>query len=443
MSERYLENHHTTEEMEKIFSNENILEKWLSIEAALAKAQASVGNIPKKAADTIGKNANLKTITLERVGELEEDLQHRILAVSTALAEKSGEYGKYVHLGATSYDIIDTGWALIFAEGLGMIEKRLKNLRLVLLDMAKQYRDLIIIGRTHGQHAVPTTLGFKFAIWSCEIDRQLERVERSRKNILFGKMTGAVGTGASFGKNAAKIQDLIMKDFGLKSPRATTQVVQRDRHADVIFTLVMIGQTLQKISTEIRNMQRTEVGELGEPFKKGKVSSAGMPQKRNPWRSERISGIVRYLRSNIVPALENIPLEHERDLTNSSCESIIFPETFILTDFIVEETIQIMQGLNVYPDKIHKNIMLTKGRFMAEAVMLKLVEKGMERSKAHEIMKESSMESSNKDIEMMEVLKKKPKIRELLSEDELSEVLDPKNYIGSAKTQIDKIIRTR
>jgi len=236
---------------------------------------------------------------------------------------------------------------------------------------------------------------------------------------------------------------LVMKDFGLKSPRATTQVIQRDRHAEVIFTLVMIGQTLQKISTEIRNMQRTEVGELEEPFKKGKIASAGMPQKRNPWRSERIAGIVRYLRSNIMPALENIPLEHERDLTNSSCESIIFPETFILTDFIVEETIQIMQGLNVYPDKIHRNIMMTKGRFMSEAVMLKLVEKGMERSKAHEIMKEASMESSKKDIEMMEVLKKKPKIRELLSEDELSEVLDPKNYIGSAKTQIDKIIRTR
>ena len=438
-----MKNIHTTKEMEEIFSEEHILEKWLSIEVALVKAQASVGNIPKKAADIIGKNANLKTIKLERIGELEEELQHRILAVSTALAEKSGEYGKYVHLGATSYDIIDTGWALIFGEALSVIEKRLKNLRLVLLDMAKQYRDLIIIGRTHGQHAVPTTLGFKFAVWSCEIDRQLERVDNSKKNIHYGKMTGAVGTGASFGKNAAKIQDLVMKEFGLKSSRATTQVIQRDRHADVIFTLVMIGQTLQKISKEIRNMQRTEIGELEEPFKKGRIASAGMPQKRNPGRSERITGIVRYLRSNIIPALENIPLEHERDLTNSSCEGIIFPETFILTDFVIEETTQIMQGLNVYPDKIHRNITLTKGRFMSEAVMLKLVEKGMERDKAHAIIREASLESSKKDIELMEVLKKKPKIREYLSEEELIEVLDPKNYIGSVKTQIDKIIRAR
>lgn len=436
-----IEYRYSTPEMYRIFTEENILAKKLEVEAALAKAHAKVGSIPAKAAQEIVKHANTKVVTLDRVKEIEKDTKHDLMAIVRALAEKCGESGKYVHLGATSYDIVDTAWALILKEALQIILKDLQELKKILLSKTKKYRNLVMAGRTHGQHAAPITLGLKFAVWAVETQRNLDRIEEAIELINVGKMTGAVGTGAALGKNAARIQDLVMRELKLNAPLVTTQIIQRDRHAEVIVHLAFIGQTLEKIAKEIRNLQRTEIGELGEPFGKKQVGSSAMPQKRNPWRSERVCGLARYLRSNVMPALENIGLEHERDLTNSSCERIIFPESFAVCDFMLREMNFILDNLVVYPENMKKNLDLTKGSVMAEAVMNKLVEKGIGRQKAHELVKGIAMKCFETRQGFGELLLQDSRIREKLSAKELENALKPENYLGSVKEQIDSVLK--
>jgi adenylosuccinate lyase len=436
-----IEYRYSNPEMYAVFTEENILEKKLLVEAAIAKAHAKVGTIPEKDAEEIAKHANTKEVTLERVKEIEQETQHDLMAIVKALSEKCGEAGKYVHLGATSYDIVDTSWALLFKEALGIIQKDLQELKRILLESASKHKNLVMAGRTHGQIAVPTTLGLKFAVWAVENQRNITRVEEDLKLIGVGKMTGAVGTGAPLGKNAVKIQDLVMKELGLESPLATTQVIQRDRHAEVILHLAIIGKSLEKIAKEIRNLQRTEIGEISEPFGKKQVGSSTMPQKRNPWKSERICGLARYLSSNVKPALENIPLEHERDLTNSSCERIVFPESFVVCDFILKQACKILDGLVVYPANMKKNLELTKGRVMGEAVMIKLVEKGIGRQEAHELVRTASMKSFEQDTDLKSVLLKEPEISKALSAKEIDEVMKPENYIGSASEFVDNVLK--
>lgn len=436
-----IETRYSTQEMRAIFAEESILQKRLLIEAAIARAHASVGNITKAAAEEIAKHANIKEVTLQRVEEIEKETQHDIMALVKALAEKCPSAGKYVHLGVTSYDIVDTAWALIFKDALKVISKRIAEIKKILLENAKQYKDLVMVGRTHGQHAVPITLGLKFAVWAAEIERHLKRLSDAEKVISVGKMTGAVGTGASLGKNALKIQQFVMKELNLDTPLVTTQVIQRDRHAQVIFALAMIGQTLEKIAREIRNLQRTEIGEVEEAFKDKQVGSSTMPQKRNPTKAERVCGIARYLRSNVIPALENIPLEHERDLSNSACERILFPESFILCDYILVEMIKILQGLKIYPMNMNKNLELTKGRIMAESVMIKLSEKGLSRQEAHEIVRRLSMKSFEKGLALIDLLKKEPLVRKYLKENEIEEIMKPENYIGMAVEQVEKVLK--
>ena len=437
-----IEYRYNTKEMLVLFQEENILQKRLDVESALAKAEAAAKLIPQKAADEISKKASTSIVKLARVKEIEAQIDHDLMAIVRALTEKcSAESAKYVHYGATSYDIIDTSWALILREALGLIKTDLEKLKKILLEKAENYKRLVMVGRTHGQHAVPITLGLKFAVWSAEIQRHIERVNRAIEIVSVGKLTGAVGTGAALGKNALKVQDLMMKELKLSAPLATTQVLQRDRHAEAVIALSFIGQTLYKIAKEVRNLQRTEIGEVEEPFKEMQVGSSTMPQKRNPHKSERICGIARVLKSHAIVALDNIPLEHERDLTDSSSERIILPESFILCHYILRESQNIISGLRVNEKNIRRNLKLTKGRLLSEAVMSKLVEKGMGRQEAHELVRVASMESFEKDTELATVLINKDKIKKMLSLKEINEVLDPENYIGVAVEQVENIAK--
>jgi adenylosuccinate lyase len=443
MSIHPIEYRYSTEEMKKVWEEESKLQNWLTVEAALARANAKFGVIPGAAAEEITKKASTKFVKLERVKEIEEEIQHDLMAMVKALTEVcNNDAGKYVHVGATSYDIEDTAYALQFRDAIIIIEKKLNQLKNVLLKLTEWHKKTICIGRTHGQHAAPTTYGMKFALYAAEIQRHLDRLQESKKRVLVGKMTGAVGTQASFGKKGIELQKFVMRELGIEPVLVSTQVIQRDRYAEVIYDMALIATTLEKIAKEIRNLQRTEIAEVFEPFKEKQVGSSTMPHKRNPHKSERICGLARIVRSNVMPALEDIPLEHERDLTDSSTERIIFPETFILVDYMLKEMISILSGLEFNYDNIKKNLDKTKGLIMTENLMLGLVKKGIGRQDAHELLRQSSMKVIKENKSLKEVLLKNEIIKKKFTEKELDWYLDPKNYLGTAIEQVENVIKT-
>ncbi len=427
------------EEIKKIFSEESRLSYWLKVEIALAKAHAFYGNIPKEAADEISSKA--KHVKLERVKEIEKVIRHDVMAMVIALAEKC-KYGKYVHLGATSYDIVDTANALQIIDALDIIKKQIKELIKNFSILAEKYKDTVMIGRTHGQHALPITFGLKMAVYLAEMHRHLVRLERIKEEIGVGKMSGAVGTGASFGKKFFDIQNFVMKELGLKAETPSTQIVGRDRYIELISFLANVSASLEKIATEIRNLQRNEIAEVEEYFEEKQVGSSTMPHKRNPITCEQICGIARIIRSNLLPAWENAIQWHERDLCNSSAERFIIPHTLILTDWILYKMNYVMKNLRVYPENMLKNIEMTKGLIFAEAIMIKLVEKGMDRQEAHKLLRKCANEAREKNLHLKEILKEKEEIMKLLKDEELEEMFDAKNYIGKAIELVDITLNT-
>jgi len=437
-----IEHRYFTPEMKQVFTEENKLQRWLDVEAALARAHAALGDIPNEAAEEISRKASLEHVKLGRVKELEKEIHHDVMAMVQALSEVcEGDAGKYVHLGATSYDIVDTAWALILRDALNIVSRKLGTLKDVLLDLASTHKNTICIGRTHGQHAVPFTYGMKFAIWASEINRHLKRIEECKGRVLVGKMSGAVGTMASFGSKGFEIQRLVMQDLKIGEAEITNQIVQRDSHAELIFLNSLIAATLTKIAKEIRNLQRTEISEVYEPFTEKQVGSSTMAHKRNPHRSERVCGISRVIISHTIPALDNAALiEHERDLTNSSSERIIFPESFILLDYVLTEIISILKGLEFNYENIQRNLELEGGLYMSENVMIKLVEKGLGRQEAHEILRQLAIECRSEKKSLMEAILNHQKLKTLVTEDELREWLDPKQYIGTAVEQVEKLV---
>lgn len=437
-----IEYRYYSDEMKSIFDEVTKLQTWLDVESALVKAHAKLGNIPRKAAVKISKKANTMSVKLKRVKQIDRQIHHDLMAMVRALTEVCGKEGKYVHYGSTSYDIEDTALALQLRGAIEIIEKDLEKLKKTLFKLTKRYKKVVCIGRTHGQHAVPTTYGLKFANWLCEIQRDIDRLKQTKERILVGKMTGAVGTQATFGKNARELQKLVMKDLGLKPVMVSTQIVQRDRHAELVFVLALIGSTLEKIAKEIRNLQRTEIAEVLEKFGKKQVGSSTMPHKRNPWKSENVCSLARVLKSHISIALDNNPLEHERDLTNSANERIIFPESFLLLDFMLRRLTGILENLELHPENIKRNLELTKGLVMSEHFMIGLVKKGVGRQDAHEILRKSAMESYRKNIALKEVLMKNPIVKKRFTKKEINHYLDPKNYIGTAIQQVDSVLKT-
>ncbi len=429
-----------SEEMKAIFEEEARLQYLLDVEAALARAHAKVGNIPEEAARVISEKASTKYVKLSRVKEIEAEIKHDLMAVVKALAEQCGEAGKYVHLGATSYDIIDTANALQFKEALKIVKKKLFDIEGELLRLAEEHINTIAVGRTHGQHALPITYGMKFAIWAREVRRHLQRIKEAEKRIQVGKMSGAVGTMAGFGEKGFEIQEIVMKELGLNQVMVSNQVVQRDRYAELIFLLALIAATMDKIAKEFRNLMRTEIAEVSEPFGEKQVGSSTMPHKRNPINSENICGLARVVKSNIFVALENVALEHERDLTNSSAERVIIPESFILLDEILTRMRKILSGLIVRKENVEKNLRLTKGLNLAEAVMIALVDKGMSRQDAHELLRRLAFKAYAENREFKDVLKESGEVRAYLSEEEIENALNPANYIGTAVEQVRRVI---
>jgi len=406
-----------TKEMRKIFEEENKLQRMLDVEAALAWAHAEVGNIPRKDAEVIMKKASTRYVKLERVKAIEREIKHDIASIVKALAEQSGSSGAYVHLGATSYDIVDTANALLLKDAVKLIEQKLNDLEQILIKRANKYKKTIMVGRTHGQHALPITLGFKFAVWMRENARNIQRLKQCSERLLVGKMTGAVGTQAGLGQHAIKIQELVMKKLGLKHADISTQIIQRDHHAEFICLLALIASSLDNIATEIRELQRPEIAELFEAFEYEKqVGSSAMSHKRNPETCERICGLAKVMRGLVVPALENVITWHERDLTQSSTERFIIPEACILVDYMLALMINVLANLRVDEKRMKRNLEITQGRAMSEAVMTALVEKGMNRQDAHELLRKLTIKSELEKCHFKEILVEDTEIRKFLTD---------------------------
>ncbi len=426
-------------EMSEIFTEKSKLGRWMDVEIALARAHAKLGNIPKDAVPKI--EAAKGKVKLERVQEIEEEIHHDLMAMVKAMSEQAGGAGGYIHHGSTSYDIEDTATALIFRDALAQAEKRLAGLRAVLKALAQKHKKTVCIGRTHGQHAVPTTYGMKFALYYQEAGRNLQRIQEARKRILVGKMSGAVGTMATFKGQGMQIEKMVMDELGLAPAPVATQVVQRDRHAEIMQILALTAAGAEKIAKELRNLQRTEIGEVGEAFGKRQVGSSTMPHKRNPHKSERVCSLARIVRANVHVALENIALEHERDLTNSANERFIFPESFIITDYMLSEITKILSGLEFFPERIKENLERTNGLILAERLMIEIADKGlMGRQDAHEYVRELSQKAFRDGKHLREVFSASD-IGKKFSKKELDALFDYSTYIGEAEKVVERALK--
>jgi adenylosuccinate lyase len=432
-----------TDEMRAVWETDNKLQKMLEVEAALAEAEAQLDMIPKEAAEEINSKASIKYVTSKRVSEIEAETNHDIASIVKALSEVcENNAGEYVHFGATSNDIIDSSQSLLFKESINILKTRLKELLKTLIKLAEENKTNVAIGRTHGQHALPTTYGMKFAIWADELHRQINRLDECQERLCVGMMTGAVGTTAALGEQGLEVHKKVSEILGLKPVMISNQVVQRDAHAEFMMDLANIASTLEKMALEIRNLQRTEINEVGESFDPRKqVGSSTMPHKMNPITAERICGISRVVRAYVAPALQNNPLWHERDLTNSSCERIIFPESCMLTDYMIKLSLKLFNNLVFKPENIEKNLNLSHGLIMAERVMAELTRKGLGRQTAYALVRTCSMDAYEFDKGLKEVISANDEIRKYLSMDEIEEIMDPHTYIGSSVQMVDDVIQ--
>lgn len=433
-----------TPEMKNVWESENKLQKMLDIESALSQAEAALGIVPQEVADEIKRKANTKYVTLERVNQIERETNHDIAALVKGLAEQcDGDAGEYVHFGATSNDIVDSSQSLLFKESIAILKEKAERLAEIILKLADENKNKVCIGRTHGQHALPTTYGMKFALWADELHRQYERLEGSKKNLCVAMMDGAVGTTAALGEIGWDVHKKVAEILDLPPATITNQVVQRDNHAEFMMNMANIATTLDKIALEIRNLQRTEIMEVGEYFDPEKqVGSSTMPHKMNPITAERICGVARVVRSYVVAAMENNPLWHERDLTNSSCERIIFPEACILTDYILNLTIKLMSNLVFYDENIERNLNMTHGLIMAERLMAELTRRGMGRQTAYGIVRECAIKANKNQELLSDIILSRKEIEPYLTKEDVDEIMDPHTYIGSAKKIVNEVLES-
>ncbi|MBU7038947.1 MAG: adenylosuccinate lyase [Theionarchaea archaeon] len=420
-------------EMKQIFEEGQKLQYYLDAEAALAEAHARLGHIPEKEAQKIRNAATIEKVSLERVKEIEVRTKHDMMAVAEALSEAS-ESG-YVHMGATSNDIVDCSNAIQLRKATQLVLRNVKELKRILADLAGTYKTLVCVGRTHGQHSVPTTYGMKFALYLDEMRRNNRRIT-SAYNHVYGKMSGAVGTMASF-TDGPKIQDIVGEILGIPMAPISSQIVQRDTYAELLCSLAILASTLDKIATEVRNLQRTEINEVSEGFSKGQVGSSTMPHKKNPVTCEKTSGLARVIYSNVLPALQNNVLWHERDITNSSCERVILPETFVLIDEMLIGMKNVLENLVFHPENIERNLYLQR-QSLAESVMIALTERGMPRQEAHAVLRGISMQEN-----FVEAVKRDSQIREILSEEEIEDLLTPETYIGDSVAIVTRVLQQK
>ncbi|WP_407281728.1 adenylosuccinate lyase [Methanolobus sp. WCC1] len=434
-----IEYRYGTDEMKFVWSEANRLEKIMKAEAALARAEADIGLIPKEAADII--ESSIGSVELERVKEIEDEIHHDMMAVVLAISEKCEENAdKWVHFGATSNDMLDTATGLQLKEAVAILDDKIRKLLDVLLTQAENNKNLVCAGRTHGQIGVPTTYGLRFAIWASEVARHIERLEQLKPRLIVGQMTGAVGTQAAFGKDGIEIQKKVMEYLEIGSVDVSNQIIQRDRHAEFVMWMANTVTTLDKIAVEIRSLQRSEIAEVEESFRKKQVGSSTMPHKRNPIKSEQICGLARIVRAMIEPELQNNTLWDERDLTNSSCERVVFPEACVLTDHIIKLAIGVIENLRFYPENIRRNLDLLRGLNMGEAVMIELAMRGVGRQEAHEIVRSSAMESHESGKHFKDVLLANTEVANYLSEEDIINLVDSDKYIGTAVEQVEMVV---
>ncbi|MDR2623134.1 MAG: adenylosuccinate lyase [Methanobrevibacter sp.] len=432
-----------TVEMKSIWEAENKLQKMLDIESALAQAEAELGIISEDVAMEIKSKANTEYVKLYRVNEIEKEKNHDIAALIEGLKEQcSGDAGEYVHFGATSNDVVDSSNSLLFNESIAILKDKVERLTDIILKLSKENIDRVCIGRTHGQHAIPTTYGMKFGLWADELHRHWERLEFSRKNLCLSMMDGAVGTTAALGEIGWEVHKKVSEILSLPYAKITNQILQRDNHAEFMMVMANIATTLDKIALEVRNLQRTELNELGEFFDPEKqVGSSTMPHKMNPITAERVCGVSRVIRSYVVGTLENNPLWHERDLTNSSSERIMFPEACILTDYILNLTIKLMSNLEFHQENIEKNLNLTNGLVMAERLMAELTRKGLGRQTAYRLVRQSAIKANKENKPLRELIMEQNEVKAHITEDEINEIMDPHTYTGSAKIIVNELLQ--
>jgi len=419
MIERY-----TLPEMKRIWSQENKYRKWLDVEIYACEAMTELGLVPPEALKNIKEKADF---TVDRVDEIEAVTNHDVIAFLTCVAEYVGEDSKYIHMGLTSSDVLDTALAAQMKEAGEMILSRIRELRPVLLERAEEHRNTIMMGRTHGVHAEPITFGLKMLLWASETDRNIERMERALESISVGKISGAVGTYANI--NPA-IEAHVCQRLGLKPAAISTQVVQRDRHAEFLSTMAIIGSSLEKFTTEIRSLQRTEILEVEEYFAKGQKGSSAMPHKRNPITAERITGMARLLRGNALVAMENVALWNERDISHSSVERVIIPDSTTVLDYMLYKFTAMMKNLLIYPENMMKNLNLTGGLLFSQRVLLTLVNKGLTRERAYELVQRNAMESWKTRGNFRELLHRDADVAAILSAEEIDGLFDYSYHLG-------------
>ncbi len=421
MIERY-----TRREIGEVWSEKNKFQKWLDVEIAVCRAWAELGRIPRDALRRIEENTRIDDETLEKIREYDRVYKHDVLAFVSAVSEQVGEDGRFIHLGLTSSDVIDTALALLMREALEILIGDVDLVLEELKKLAHEHKDTLMIGRTHGVHAEPTTFGIKLAVWYDEMRRNRERLVQAKERVSYGKISGAVGT---YSNVPPEVERIALEELGLRIEPASTQVVHRDRHAEFMAAMAITASSLDKFATEIRHLQRTEVLEVQEPFTKGQRGSSAMPHKKNPIHSERICGLARVIRSNLIPALENIVLWHERDISHSSVERVILPDSSIALDYILHLFHEILRGLVVNKERMLKNMELSKGLYFSSKVLVALTEKGMTRDRAYDLVQRCAMESWNSDKSFKEVLLEDPEVTKLLSREELESIFDPWEFL--------------
>ncbi len=436
-----LEYRYGRSEMKALWTETARLRYLLRVEAALAWAHAETGTIPKAAAQKLQKVADSGKVTPERVKAIEAEIKHDLMAVVKAMSEQAGDAGNHVHLGATSYDTIDTANSLQFRDSLDLVEGGLRRLLQALLKLADGHRRTPMLGRTHGQAAVPITFGLKMAVFASEVGRHLERLRQLRPRVEVGMMSGATGSMAAFRGKGMAVQAAVCKRLGLAPVTASTQIVQRDRYVELFSFLANVATSLEKFATEVRTLQRTEIGEVAEGFDaKKQVGSSTMPHKQNPITSEQVTGLARYVRSHLIPVWENAVQWNERDLANSAPERFIHPTVFILVDHALHQMAKVFETLRVFPERMVENMERAQGLMMAESVMIALTEKGVGRQEAHEMAREASMDALARRVHYRDALAKHKGISKLLGKKGIADATDPARYVGEVDAIIDQVM---
>lgn len=420
---------YSSPELARIWSDQKKFEAWLKVELVVLEVLAARGEVPPDAFREIKDKAGF---SVERIQEIERVTRHDVIAFTTAVAEKVGPASRYFHLGLTSTDVVDTAQALVLREASRLIETELQALLATLQRQAQRYKDTVLIGRTHGIHAEPTTFGLKLAVWYAEMERNLSRFRRVRRGMEVGKISGPVG---SFSHLPPEVEEQVCERLGLGYARASTQTLQRDRHADYICCLAIIGSTFDKIATEIRHLQRTEVQEAGEPFSGGQKGSSSMPHKRNPITCEQVTGLARVLRSNAQVALENIPLWHERDISHSSAERVILPDSTTLVHYLAKKLNWLLADLVVNEKQMQDNLQLTGGLFFSGTLLLELVRKGVLRETAYQWIQRNAMRVWDEGADFKKLILADKDIRQHLDEEEVETVFD----VGQKIKHVDRV----